>query len=70
MYGTTEEVFFTNWDFGGAYWEKKTMQNCSTTFNPMTLVKMEQTYLIIKGGKDFRVPIGQGRAFQAANYEE
>ncbi len=22
MLGTTEEVFFNNWDFGGAYWEK------------------------------------------------
>jgi hypothetical protein len=22
MFGTTEEVFFSNWDFGGPYWEK------------------------------------------------
>ena len=22
MFGTTEEVFFNNWDFGGEYWEK------------------------------------------------
>ncbi|WKL42662.1 S9 family peptidase [Flavobacterium sp. ZE23DGlu08] len=70
MYGTTEEVFFTNWDFGGAYWEKDNAvaQKAYTTFNPMTLVQKWNTpILIIQGGKDFRVPTGQGQeAFQAA----
>ena len=70
MYGTTEEVFFANWDFGGAYWEKNNalVQKAYTTFNPMTLVeKWNKPILIIQGGKDFRVPIGQGQeAFQAA----
>ncbi|MFV8353009.1 alpha/beta fold hydrolase [Flavobacterium sp. XS2P14] len=70
MHGTTEEVFFTNWDFGGAYWEKNntTAQKAYTIFNPMTLVeKWNKPILIIQGGKDFRVPIGQGQeAFQAA----
>ena len=70
MYGTTEEVFFTNWDFGGAYWEKDNAvaQKAYTIFNPMTLVeKWNKPILIIQGGKDFRVPIGQGQeAFQAA----
>ncbi|RKS15513.1 S9 family peptidase [Flavobacterium sp. 120] len=70
MYGTTEEVFFTNWDFGSAYWEKDNAvaQKAYTTFNPMTLVEKWNTpILIIQGGKDFRVPTGQGQeAFQAA----
>lgn len=70
MFGTTEEVFFSNWDFGGAYWEKDNVvaQKAYTTFNPMTLVeKWNKPILIIQGGKDFRVPIGQGQeAFQAA----
>ena len=70
MYGTTEEVFFANWDFGGAYWEKNNalVQKAFTTFNPITLVeKWNKPILIIQGGKDFRVPIGQGQeAFQAA----
>ena len=70
MFGTTEEVFFNNWDFGGAYWEKDNAvaQKTYTTFNPMTLVEKWNTpILIIQGGKDFRVPIGQGQeAFQAA----
>jgi dipeptidyl aminopeptidase/acylaminoacyl peptidase len=70
MFGTTEEVFFTNWDFGGAYWEKDNIvaQKTYTTFNPATLVeKWDTPILIYQGGKDFRVPIGQGQeAFQAA----
>ena len=70
MFGTTEEVFFSNWDFGGAYWEKDNTvaQKTYTKFNPMTLVeKWNKPILIIQGGKDFRVPIGQGQeAFQAA----
>lgn len=70
MFGTTEEVFFNNWDFGGAYWEKDNAaaQKTYTTFNPMNRVEKWNTpILIIQGGKDFRVPIGQGQeAFQAA----
>ncbi len=70
MYGTTEEVFFNNWDFGGAYWEKenKKAQKSYTTFNPINFLdKWNTPILIIQGGNDFRVPIGQGQeAFQAA----
>lgn len=70
MFGTTEEVFFNNWDFGGAYWEKDNAiaQKTYTTFNPINHVdKWKQPILIIQGGKDFRVPIGQSQeAFQAA----
>lgn len=70
MYGTTEEVFFNNWDAGGAYWEKnnEAAQKSYTSFNPINMVERWDTpIMIIQGGKDFRVPIGQGQeAFQAA----
>lgn len=70
MFGTTEEVFFSNWDFGGGYWEKDNAvaQKAYTQFNPMNFVEKWNTpILIIQGGKDFRVPIGQAQeAFQAA----
>ncbi|MFK7031372.1 S9 family peptidase [Flavobacterium oreochromis] len=70
MYGTTEEVFFTNWDSGGPYWEKNniTAQKTYTEFNPINLINNWTTpILIIQGGKDYRVPLGQGQeAFQAA----
>jgi dipeptidyl aminopeptidase/acylaminoacyl peptidase len=70
MYGTTEEVFFNNWDHGGPYWDKNnaSSQKTFTKFNPINFVdKWNTPILIIQGGKDFRVPIGQGQeAFQAA----
>ena len=70
MYGTTEEIWFTNWDLGGPYWNtddpvvKKTYEK----FNPINYVdKWNAPILIIQGGRDFRIPIGQGlEAFQAA----
>ncbi|MEL6658859.1 MAG: S9 family peptidase [Bacteroidota bacterium] len=70
MYGTTEELFFVNWDIGGPYWDKENTaaQKSYAEFNPINFVdKWDAPILIIQGGKDFRVPIGQGlEAFQAA----
>jgi dipeptidyl aminopeptidase/acylaminoacyl peptidase len=70
MYGTTEEVFFTT----GKTVEligKKTMQLLKKPIPNSTQLnyvdKWNTPILIIQGGKDFRVPIGQGQeAFQAA----
>ncbi|MCG8477306.1 MAG: S9 family peptidase [Cytophagales bacterium] len=65
-YGTTEELFFANWDIGGPYW-KKSMQEAYKKFSPSSLVANWNTpMLVIHGGKDFRVPETQGmQAFQA-----
>ena len=69
MYGTTEELFFVNWDIGGPYWEEinTAAQKSYANFNPITNVsKWNTPMLIIQGGKDYRVPIGQSQeAFQA-----
>lgn len=68
MYGTTEELFFVNWDIGGPYWdtENKAAQNSYASFNPITNVNNWNTpMLIIQGEKDYRVPVGQSQeAFQ------
>ena len=70
MMGTTEEIWFTNWDFGGNYWEKNNtvVQRSLLTANPIDNVdKWNTPILIYQGGKDYRVPIEQGlQAFQAA----
>ena len=70
MYGTTDEIWFENWDKGGAYWEKSNAaaQKSFSRFNPSDLVaKWNTPILIYQGGKDYRVPIEQGQqAFQAA----
>ena len=67
MLGTTEELFFVQKDFNGNYWDEPTPK-AFTSFNPINHVaKWDTPILIIQGGKDFRVPIGQGlEAFQAA----
>lgn len=70
MYGTTEELFFVNHDMGGAYWDKRNAaaQKSHTAYNPIEFVANWDTpMLVIHGGKDYRVPLGQGiQAFQAA----
>ncbi|MGV8813011.1 MAG: S9 family peptidase [Gelidibacter sp.] len=70
MYGTTEELFFVNNDFGGNYWDKNNpiALKAYNEFNPITNVSTWDTpMLIIQGGKDYRVPIEQGLgAYQAA----
>jgi dipeptidyl aminopeptidase/acylaminoacyl peptidase len=67
MYGTTEELFFVDKDYGGAYWQKP-IPKAYTDFNPIELVdKWNTPILIIQGGRDYRISIGQGmEAFQAA----
>lgn len=70
MYGTTEEMWFVNWDLGGNYWDKNNAkaQKTYNEYNPVNLVdKWDAPILIIQGGQDYRVPIEQGLgAFQAA----
>jgi dipeptidyl aminopeptidase/acylaminoacyl peptidase len=70
MYGTTEELWFVNWDMGGPYWEKENAaaQKTYREFDPSALVdKWNAPIMIVQGGRDFRVPIGQSlEAFQAA----
>jgi dipeptidyl aminopeptidase/acylaminoacyl peptidase len=66
-YGTTEELWFANWDIGGAYW-KQPQPIGYEKFNPSNFVnKWTSPIMIIQGGTDYRVPIEQGlEAFQAA----
>jgi dipeptidyl aminopeptidase/acylaminoacyl peptidase len=70
MYGTTEEMWFVNWDWGGPYWDKsnKAAQKSYSQFNPINYVdKWNTPIMIVQGGRDYRVPIEQGlQAFQAA----
>jgi dipeptidyl aminopeptidase/acylaminoacyl peptidase len=70
MYGTTEELWFVNWDMGGPYWEKDNAaaQKTYQKFDPSSMVdRWNAPIMIVQGGKDFRVPLGQSlEAFQAA----
>jgi len=69
MYGTTDEMWFENWEKGGAYWEhNNAVAQRSFSQSPSNFVsKWNTPILIVQGGRDYRVPIEQGQqAFQAA----
>ena len=70
MAGTTEELWFVDWEFGGRYWEREKIdvQRGMIRNSPSEMVsKWNTPILIYQGGKDYRVPIEQGlQAFQAA----
>ncbi len=68
MYGSTEELFFVNWDLGGPYWKNPQVQRKYNQFSPHRFVGNWKTpLLVIHGEKDFRVPVTQGmEAFTAA----
>jgi dipeptidyl aminopeptidase/acylaminoacyl peptidase len=58
MYGATEELWFTEWEFKGAPWTNKAMYE---RWSPHNFVANFKTpILIIHGELDFRVPIGEG----------
>jgi dipeptidyl aminopeptidase/acylaminoacyl peptidase len=63
-YGSTEELWFPDFDYGGPYWE----DHPSYKFSPHLLVKNWDTpILIITGANDFRIPYTQSmEAFTAA----
>jgi dipeptidyl aminopeptidase/acylaminoacyl peptidase len=63
MYSTTEEMWFVNWDNGGAYWDlnNKVAQNTYKNFSPHKFVQNWDTpILVIHGEKDLRIPYTQG----------
>jgi len=66
-YGSTEELFFANWDVGGNYWDEPVPASYEK-FSPHKYAKHWDTpIMVIHGGKDFRVPENQGmEAFQIA----
>ena len=68
MYMTTEEIWFPNWDNGGAPWEKNPVAQRHYANSPHLLVdKWDTPILITHGELDYRVPVDQGMAaFNAA----
>lgn len=68
MYGSTEEMFFVNFDMGGPYWDNA---DSYRRFSPHLFVGSWDTpILIIQGGQDFRVPEGESmQAFTAAQMQ-
>jgi dipeptidyl aminopeptidase/acylaminoacyl peptidase len=69
QYLETEEMWFVNWDLGGAFWEKnnKTAQNSYANSPHKFVDKWDTPILVIHGEKDYRILASQGMAaFNAA----
>jgi dipeptidyl aminopeptidase/acylaminoacyl peptidase len=57
MYGTTEEMFFVNYDLGGHYWDKRPKLTSTCEKLPHKLAHRWTTPILISVGEhDYRVP--------------
>lgn len=70
-YGTTEELFFANYDIKGAYWNKD-LKKSYEAFSPHKFAgNWDTPILVIHNEKDFRVPVSEGmQAFAAARLQD
>lgn len=69
QYLETEEMWFANWDMGGAYWEKDNAaaQRTYASSPHLFVDKWDTPIMISHGEKDFRILASQGMAaFNAA----
>ena len=70
MYTDTEEAWFSNWEYGDAYWNKPLGEAARKTYenSPHKFVdKWDTPILCIHGEKDYRINYNQGMgAFNAA----
>ncbi len=60
MYGTTEELWFPEWEFGGTPWENRALYEKWSPHRYIQNAKMPM--LVVEGANDFRVP--EEQAFQ------
>lgn len=73
MYNSTEEMFFINHDYGGAYWEKdnKIAQRSYANSPHRFVHRWNAPILIIAGQRDFRIPYTESlQAFNAAQLND
>jgi dipeptidyl aminopeptidase/acylaminoacyl peptidase len=64
MYGSTEELWFVEWEFKGPFWEQPELY---ARWDPKRFVKAFKTpTLVVHGELDYRVPLEQGLALFTA----
>lgn len=67
FYGTTEEVWFPDYDFEGAYWKTPTPKMYQTDSPHRYAQNWDTPILVVHNELDFRVPFSEGmQAFQVA----
>ena len=57
---TTEELWFTDWEFGGAPWSKRARANFAKCSPHLAADRIRTPTLVITNEQDFRVPVDQG----------
>lgn len=61
MYGATEEVWFSDWESGGPYWDKNAMEATYRRWSPHLFAANFRTpHLVVVGELDYRVPYTEG----------
>ncbi len=61
MYGATEELWFTEWEFGGPWWDSTAMATQYRRYSPHLFAQnFETPTLVIHGELDYRVPYTEG----------
>jgi len=64
MYGSTEELWFPEWELGGPYWKSRELYE---RWSPRAFVTNFRTpTLVLHGERDYRVPLEQGLAMFTA----
>ena len=57
---TTEELWFTDWEFGGAPWSARARKNFARCSPHLSADRIKTPTLVITNEQDFRVPVDQG----------
>ena len=61
MYGATEELWFTDWELGGPWWNEEAMKSQYRVNSPHLFARNFKTpTLVIHGELDYRVPYTEG----------
>ncbi len=61
MYGATEEIWFTDWEMGGPYWDKNAMRATYRRWSPhLFAANFHTPHLVVVGELDYRVPYTEG----------
>lgn len=67
MSGATEELWFTDWEFGGPMWNANALNTQYRRWSPhLSAGKFRTPTLVLHGEKDFRVPFTEGVAMFTA----
>jgi dipeptidyl aminopeptidase/acylaminoacyl peptidase len=67
MYGATEELWFTEWEFGGPYWNAEAMRTQYRRWSPHLFAsRLKTPHLVLHGEIDYRVPYYEGVALFTA----